>query len=168
MVSYYHTRIACGLTELADKKKKGNPVLNKNPTGLCPLTPVGWGRQHFSQPRLIKTQTITALNKEAPLVLAGDRDVSAEPLPVKIGQNPATLELWLKRTKDIVHRSKTDAAATVTTRIHERLQHCFRHRKLKKAAPRRSSSANCAHCTHCTHCTTQRERSGESWTSPMP
>jgi hypothetical protein len=47
-------------------------------------------------------------------------------------RHPTGLELWLKCTRAIVTRSTLDTTATIK-RTHERLQHFFRHRRLKKS-----------------------------------
>jgi hypothetical protein len=72
-------------------------------------------------------QSITALHINAPNMLAADRDILAEPLSVKLQHHPSRLELWLHRTRAIVHRSTTDATSIVK-RTHARTTKFFQPR----------------------------------------
>jgi hypothetical protein len=76
-------------------------------------------------------QSLTALYNDAPLMLAADRAILAEPLTDKIKQHPSRLSMWLQRTRAIVTRSKADAQAELH-RTQERLTHFFRYRRKKK------------------------------------
>jgi hypothetical protein len=96
--------------------------------------------------RLLKS--ITALHRETPHMLASDRDILARPIPAKI-RHPATLELWLKHTRDIVNRSTADATATIH-RTHERLQHYFQYRRKKKNPPALSQPGATPNTIHIT------------------
>jgi hypothetical protein len=101
---------------------------------------------------------ITALHQDAPLMLATDRDVlDAEPIPVETVQNPARLELWVRRTRTIATRSKADATAAIH-RTHERLTHYFKHRRKKKTAP----IATAAPQTTTQHQTTRTQNTNET------
>ena len=77
--------------------------------------------------------SITALHNDAPLMLADDRDILAAPIPANDSRDPTRLELWAKRTRTIVNRSKADATAAIQ-RTHERLTSHFRYRRKKKTA----------------------------------
>jgi hypothetical protein len=69
--------------------------------------------------------TIEGLHADSALMLAADRTIlDAEPIPDDIVQQPARLELWARRTRTIVNRSKADATAAIL-RTHERLTHYF-------------------------------------------
>jgi hypothetical protein len=46
-------------------------------------------------------------------MLAIDRDVLAEPLVTKLKKHPTGLELWLRRTCNIVQLSRKDALAAL-------------------------------------------------------
>jgi hypothetical protein len=50
--------------------------------------------------------SITALHKEAPDMLAADRDILGDAPPERLTQHPAGLEHWVKETKAIVKQSK--------------------------------------------------------------
>jgi hypothetical protein len=75
--------------------------------------------------------SITAMYHEAPLMLAADTAIlPASPIRLT-KKHPTGIELWLKRTRAIVNRSKQDSASEIS-RPHGRLHHFFRHRRLKK------------------------------------
>jgi hypothetical protein len=76
---------------------------------------------------------ITALYEEAPNMLAADRGLLAQPITDRMKRHPATLGLWLRRTKQIARISKQDAEA-VTKRTHSRLTKYFRRKTKKKSA----------------------------------
>jgi hypothetical protein len=76
---------------------------------------------------------ITALYKEAPNMLTADRDLLAQPITDRMKRHPATLELWLQRTKQIARISKQDAEAA-TKRTHSRLTKYFRRKTKNKSA----------------------------------
>jgi hypothetical protein len=74
--------------------------------------------------------SIKALYAEAPHMLAADRDVLAEPLTTKLKKHPTGLELWLRRTCNIVHLSRKDALAALKS-THKSLAEYFTPRKKK-------------------------------------
>jgi hypothetical protein len=76
---------------------------------------------------------ITALYDEAPNMLAANRDLLAQPITDRMKRLPATLKLWLQRTKQIARISKHDAKAA-TKRTHSRLTKYFRRKTKKKSA----------------------------------
>jgi hypothetical protein len=75
--------------------------------------------------------SIKALYAEAPHMLAVNRDVLvAEPLATKLKKHPTGLELWLRRTCNIVHLSRKDALAALKS-THKSLADYFTPRKKK-------------------------------------
>ena len=73
-------------------------------------------------------------------MLAADLDILTAPIPDKDLRNPTRLELWTKRTRIIVNRSKTDAT-TIIHCTHKRLTH-YLVRRLELWAKRSRTIAN--------------------------
>jgi hypothetical protein len=69
--------------------------------------------------------SIQALYKEAPLMLASDRDTLAKPIDDRMKQSPTGLELWFRRTINIAKLSKNDALAALK-KTHKTLTAYFR------------------------------------------
>jgi hypothetical protein len=57
--------------------------------------------------------SIQALYTDTPHMMAADRDVLALPLETRMKKSPAGLELWLRRTYNIVKLSKQDAVTAI-------------------------------------------------------
>jgi hypothetical protein len=56
---------------------------------------------------------LTKQYAKAPVMLAADRDLLAEPIKAKQKQNSAALELWMKRVRPIVKLSTHDATEAI-------------------------------------------------------
>jgi hypothetical protein len=74
---------------------------------------------------------IQALYADAPHMLAVDRDVLAEPLVTKLKKHPTGLELWLRRTCNIIQLSRKDALLAALKLTHKTLAKYFTPRKKK-------------------------------------
>jgi hypothetical protein len=74
---------------------------------------------------------ITEQYEAAPVMLAADRDILAEPIPIKQQKSPAALELWLQRVRPIV-KLRTHDATEAIIRTHKQINQFFSRQPKKR------------------------------------
>jgi hypothetical protein len=77
--------------------------------------------------------SIQALYTDVPLMLAADRDVLANPIGDQLKKHPTGLELWLRRTCNIVNLIKAEALAALKS-MYKAITKYFTPRKKKPPA----------------------------------